>query len=163
MIHLDRQRGATLVVGLIMLALIALTVVTAYTLSTTNLKSVGNMQFRNEAIAASNLALEQVLSSPFSEAPTEQEVSVDIDNDGNVDYVVRIMEPECIRGSLVPDTSGAGRQSSRVLRIPTAPGSYRTVWNLTATVTNVGTGAQVTVHQGVRQVLSEAQFNAVCA
>ena len=48
------QHGATLVVGLIMLVLITLMVTSAFMLSSINLKSVGNMQFRDEAVAAAN-------------------------------------------------------------------------------------------------------------
>ena len=48
------QRGITLFVGLIMLVLITLMVTSAFTLSTSNLKSVGNMQARDEAIAAAD-------------------------------------------------------------------------------------------------------------
>ena len=57
------QRGVTLIIGLIMLVLITLMVTTAFMLSNTNLKAVGNMQFRDEAIAAANVATEDVLSS----------------------------------------------------------------------------------------------------
>jgi len=60
----QNQRGATLIVGLIMLVLITLMVLSAFTMSSSNLKSVGNMQSRDEATAAANVALEQVLSSP---------------------------------------------------------------------------------------------------
>ncbi len=48
----DRQRGATLIVALIMLAIITLVVIGGFTLSTSNLKSVGNMLVREEAVAA---------------------------------------------------------------------------------------------------------------
>ena len=58
-----RQGGAALIVGLIMLVLITLAVTAGFTLSNTNLKSVGNMQNRNEAVAASNRAIEEVAAS----------------------------------------------------------------------------------------------------
>src|SRR2546428_759824 len=88
---LDTQRGATLVVGLIMLLLITLMVSSAFMLSTTNLKSVGNMQFKDESIAAANKAIEQVLSSPFTTNPNALDnttINADINNDGITDYVV---------------------------------------------------------------------------
>lgn len=160
--RIHHQHGATLIVGLIMLTLITLTVATAFSLSTTNLKSVGNMQFRNETIAAANLALEQIMSSPFSDDPAAEEIVVDLNNDGVTDYTVEIDEPDCIRATVIADTASAGRKSSAALKIPVAPDSYRTVWDITATVRDERTGASVRVHQGVRQILSEAQFNAVC-
>jgi Tfp pilus assembly protein PilX len=58
-----QQDGAALIVGLIMLVLITLAVTAGFTLSNTNLKSVGNMQSRNEAVAASNRAIEEVAAS----------------------------------------------------------------------------------------------------
>jgi len=90
------QRGATLVVGLIMLVLITLLVTSAFTLSASNLKSVGNMQTRDEAIAAGNKAIEQVLSSPFTNSPAAETIEVDIDNDSTTDYLVEFAEPTCI-------------------------------------------------------------------
>ncbi len=58
------QRGMTLVVSLIMLVVITLFVLSAIRLSTANLRTVGNMQARNEAAAASQRAIEDLLSSP---------------------------------------------------------------------------------------------------
>ena len=48
----SNQRGAALVVGLIMLVLITIMLVSAMVLSTSNFRSVSNMQFREEALAA---------------------------------------------------------------------------------------------------------------
>lgn len=59
--NLYKQQGATLVVGLIMLVMTTLLTVSAFTLSGNNLKAVGNMQYKNEAIAAANMAIEQTI------------------------------------------------------------------------------------------------------
>ncbi len=67
-----RQQGAALLIGMIMLLLITLTVTAAFNLSSSNLKSVGNLQTRNEAVAAANRAIEEVASgllAPDSTAP----------------------------------------------------------------------------------------------
>ncbi len=158
------QRGATLIVGLIMLVLLTLVVTSAFTLSTTNLKAVGNMQFRDEAIAAANVAIEQVLGSPFTEKPTSEGLIVDIDNDGNTDYVVAIATPSCIRASQVVGDVEAktGEGTSVTVGSVHAPLSFNTVWDIDATVTSAGTGASVRVRQGVRVLLLEAQKNKVC-
>ncbi|HEX7971112.1 MAG TPA: hypothetical protein VF501_02685, partial [Thiobacillus sp.] len=99
------QRGATLVVGLIMLVLITLMVTAAFMISTGNLRAVGNMQYRNEAIAAGNRAVEQVLSSPFTNAPAAEQIFVDINNDGVPDYRADIATPTCIRASVAQSAS----------------------------------------------------------
>src|SRR5688500_5382970 len=48
----DKHSGAALIVSLIMLTLITLLVTTAFQLSNTSMMSVGNMQTRDEAVAA---------------------------------------------------------------------------------------------------------------
>jgi Tfp pilus assembly protein PilX len=157
------QRGATLIVGLIMLAVITLTVTTAFMVSGSNLKAVGNMQFRNEAIAAADKAIEQVVSSPFTASPTAEDINVDINNDGTVDYVVHVVRPACIRAARIVTGPGSGTASSITLGLPTTPPDYNTVWEIEADVTDASSGASVHVHQGVRVRLSQTQYNAVCA
>lgn len=153
------QRGVTLVVGLIMLVLITLMVTTAFTLSTINLKSVGNMQSRDEAIAAANTALEQVLSSPFTNAPTAESINVDINNDNKIDYVVSVAQPVCIRAAVAvfATTSSLtlGSTMSTVNR-------WNTTWDLVATVNDAQTSAKTTVNVGTRVLLSQAKKDAVC-
>jgi len=102
-ITLRAQRGATLIVGLIMLVLITLMVTAAFMISTGNLKAVGNMQFRNEAIAAANAASEEVLNSLLTGgstvAPPPQDLNVDLHN-GTPMYAVHIYQPTCVRASV---------------------------------------------------------------
>ena len=61
----SKQNGATLVVGLIMLVAITMMMLSAFSLSGGNLKAAGNMQFRNEAIAAARIAIEQTININF--------------------------------------------------------------------------------------------------
>lgn len=161
------QRGVTLVVGLIMLVLITLVVSTAFMLSTTNLRSVGNMQFRDEAIALANKKIELVLSSPFTDDPAAAAESIDMDiNDDTIpDYSVSIANPTCIRA--VQEASTAAPSSVTFI----APASnYRTVWDIDATVTDptdltvtsASAGTSIRVRQGVRKLLTQSQCNAVC-
>ena len=56
-----RQRGATLVVALVFLVLMSLFAVQAFLSSSTELRIVGNMQARQEGIAAAQVAIEQAL------------------------------------------------------------------------------------------------------
>jgi len=154
------QRGATLIIGLIMIVLITLIVVNAFNLSSSNLKSVGNMQVRDEALAAANQAIELVISSSFTDAPVAQAINVDINKDGTTDYVVRIAQPTCIRA--VPASSAAPSDVELGAAMSLAS-TWNTDWNVTATVTDVASGAVVQVHEGVRVLLSQIQKNAVCA
>lgn len=150
------QRGATLIVGLIMIVLITLIVVNAFTLSSSNLKSVGNMQQREEAIAAANRAIELVVSSAFSDGPVAQSINVDIDNDGKPDYVVAVAAPSCVRAISAQGTKGSDVE----LFLPSS--TWNTDWDIDASVTDAASGTSVRVRQGVRVLLSDVQKSSVC-
>jgi Tfp pilus assembly protein PilX len=151
----QNQRGATLIVGLIMLVLITLMVLSAFTMSSSNLKSVGNMQSRDEATAAANVALEQVLSSPtiFNVSVTTP-ITV-----GSYEVVVAV--PECLYSAPVVDYT-SGDQNPNVLNqsggaggTVGAPGYRDTYWDLAATVNDGLSGTNVEIHQGVKITLPE--------
>lgn len=154
------QSGATLIIGLIMLVLITLIVLGAYTLSSSNLKSVGNMQVREEAVAAANLAIEQVIAAPFTDAPTAQEINIDIDKDGANDYLVAVDAPTCIKAVIA--SAGGGTQLG--LGAIATSSTWNTEWDINSRVTDTasGSGASVQIRQGVRVRLSEVQKNLVC-
>ena len=152
------QRGITLFVGLIMLILITLMVTSAFTLSTSNLKSVGNMQARDEAIAAANQAIEHVLSSPFTTEPAAEEINVDINNDGVTDYVASIAIPICVRASI----ESAAVKTSGTLPSMSTVNTYNTLWNIEATIDDAKTGAKTIVQTGTRVLLTQPQKEAVC-
>ena len=154
-----RQRGATLIIALIMIATITLLVVSGFTLSSTNLKSVGNMQVRDESLAAANKALETVIGSAFTDAPQQQEINVDINSDGTNDYTVTVLQPSCIRATV----ASAGAKSGIGLNMGGAGGTtWYTDWDIQAGVTDVASGSKLTVHQGVRVLLNDTQKTAVC-
>ncbi|MBI5277309.1 MAG: type II secretion system protein [Burkholderiales bacterium] len=154
-----RQRGATMIIALIMIATITLLVVASFTLSSTNLRSVGNLQVREESLAAANRAIELVLSSAFTDAPTAQEITVDINNDGTTDYTVALAQPTCVKVAIA--SSGAKTQVG--LNMGSSDKTWYTDWDLDATVTDAATGARVRVHQGVRVLLNDTQKGLVCA
>ena len=153
------QRGATLIVALIMLTLITLLVVNAFTLSSSNLKAVGNMQARDESIAAASQAIELVVSSAFTDAPLAQEVNVDIDKNGTTDYTVQVAVPTCIKAIEVPNPDKCDEDLKQLC----AENNWHTDWDLRATVGDLATGASVVMHQGVRVKLTNSQKSAVCA
>lgn len=161
-----RQRGVTLIIGLIMLLLITVMVTSAYTLSSTNFKSVGNMQFRNESIAAANKAIEQVIGTNFATGfltlPPVQTISYDRNNDGTADYTVSVAIPVCIQSIQTAGAVGPGAGSSVDLTGFEPTASYNTLWDITATVTDAVSGTSVTVSQGVRTEISTAQRDLLC-
>ena len=63
------QRGTALVVSLVMLVLVTLLVLTALNLGTANFRAVSNTQFRDEAVAAANVAIQSRISSTFIDRP----------------------------------------------------------------------------------------------
>jgi Tfp pilus assembly protein PilX len=158
------QRGATLAVGLIMLVLITVLVTSAFNLSTTNLAAVGNMQFRDEAIAGANKAIEQVLSSPFTDSPAGQAINVDIDNDDTPDYEVVFSAPTCVSDSEMVNNAAALSSVTLGSSFSVLGSTFHeTIWDLSATVTDTNrSGASVQVHQGVRVLLTQSQYDAVC-
>jgi Tfp pilus assembly protein PilX len=175
----SRQRGAALIVGLIMLVLITLTVATAFTVSTSNLQSVGNMQTRSEAVAAANRAIEEVAASllppapdgtPSMVAPVATVSQVDINNDGKIDYTVLIAAPTCVRVTKVAGSAGGaagpggitGGGSSSGSGLTAVPDQYNSVWDISTNVTDAASGASIAVRQGVRVLLNQAQYEAFC-
>jgi hypothetical protein len=159
-----RERGAALIVGLVMLALITVVVASSFSSSHANTQAIGNMQFRDEAIAAANKATEQVIDSPFWQEPQAETIEVDIDHDDTTDYEVAFAAPTCesatrIATADVPPSSAAFGSSFA----PATSAIYQTVWDLDASVQHVASGTQVRVHQGVRVLLSKDDYDDSCA
>lgn len=165
-----REQGAVLVIGLIVLALITVMVAAAFKFSTYNLKAVGNMQSRNEAVAAANQALEQTIGSwDFSSAPNADEIAVDIDRNGSMDYTVVIQTPTCVKATAVRGAGDAGgdcivtEEGLRTCPSATASADYNAVWELDATATSASSGTKVRIRQGISKPLSQNQCDAYCA
>ena len=162
------EDGATLVVSLIMLTLITLMILAALAIGLANFRTVSNMQFRDEALAAANKALDQVMSTPFTVTPAAEEVFVDLDDDGEFDYRVNIATPQCIKATLDANTPPSS------LTLPpemAAASNWITTWELQATVQGISTlagvvfntgEASVDVRTGVRVLMSGFQKDTVC-
>lgn len=166
----NRQRGATLIVGLVMLVVLTLLVISAIRSSNTNLRIAGNMQMQEEASTAAQQAVEQVISSSnFTVNPVSQVIAVDINMDGTADYTPTVT-PTCT-GSIaltnanldptVPAdapciSSGVAQQTGLIVSAPAGAGTlggqswcYLQQWDLTAVVPAGSTGATATIVQGV--------------
>ena len=154
----SRQTGATLVVGLIMLVTITLLTVSAFSLSGSNLKVVGNMQFRNEAIASANMAIEQTIDINFATidpANYPNAIDIDIDQDNTTDYVVTIKTPVCLKATLAPANVAA---LSGVNSTITNSSNYLTLWEIEATAQNQATGASVVAKQGIGKEMTQSEY-----
>lgn len=142
------QRGSTLLVGLIMLVLLTLVAVSAINSTNSSVQMVGNAQFREEATAAAQKAIENVLSTgDFRDTPPAPQV---INVNGVADYtVVFTPAPDCVSFKPVDPTDPA---------TPSACASsignvcFWTLWDIRAVVTDTSTGASIAVRQGVRTI-----------
>jgi Tfp pilus assembly protein PilX len=159
-----RQRGATLIVGLIMLVLLTLIVVGGFTLSSSNLKTVGNVQVRDESVAAANQVIETLISTsstPFYNRTGSVTFTVDINKDTTADYSVEVAAPLCVSARQASESAPSD------VELPVAMQSgaeWNTDWDIDAKVSDLrGSGATATVREGVRVRLSQAQKTAVCS
>lgn len=147
----SEQRGATLLVSLVMLVVLTLFAVTAINLSNTNLRIVGNMQMQAEATAAAQLAIETVISnSDFIITPPVPQ-TVDINHDGATDYTVTFSPaPAC--QYYKPVAKGDAGVPNKCFGSAGAAYCYWTTWDVSAVVSDPNTGASTTIHQGVQML-----------
>lgn len=148
---IGKQRGSTLLVALVMLVLMTLLAISAMTSTTNSVQVVGNAQFLEEANAAGQQAIENVISSRafMATAPTAQ--NIDINGDGVADYNVTFTPaPTCVSYKA---TSPSDASVPKECFGSTGSLCYWTVWDVAAVVTDAhGSGATTTVHQGVRTI-----------
>jgi Tfp pilus assembly protein PilX len=156
---LRAQSGVvTIFVSMVLLVLITLLVITAHSLSTTNLRAVGNVQAREEAIAAANDIIERTIALDFWTITTASTDFVDINADGVDDYRVDLAIPRCVRATQIAGTAHA----SVTLPGMSAIDAWNTTWELEATVSEASTGARAQVLQGVRTILRTSLKDALC-
>lgn len=156
---LHSQRGATLIVGLIMMTLFTLMVTSAFNLSTSSLQSVANMQLRDDGIATANTVIEQIIVSNFTSEPTAQEINIDTNYDDIDDYLVSVAQPQCIRATQASVAAGSSVSLGSAM---STSATWNTVWTLDATVTDSLSGAEVTVRSATRVLLDEKIKNLKC-
>lgn len=130
-----RQKGSSLLLSLVMLVVLTLLVVSAIRMSNSNLKTVGNMQVRNEAAAAAQQAIEQQVMSDVGNFYTLVDQAIAING-----YTGTIFAPVCLKMVAITGYS--------VDFAASAPKD--TYWDIKAVVTDTRTGASATVHQGVK-------------
>jgi hypothetical protein len=175
----SREHGLSLVVALIMLLIMTVTTLTLFKMSNTGSQIVGNMQFRSEALAASDATLQEVVSTtrmfelpnsvflePGCSSGSYNQRCIDLNDDGEPDLQVDVVPPECIQVTIIPNialdlTNPQERSCAEGVRqsfgvVGSAEGNSLcadTTWNVRADAGDVGgsgiTGARVSVVQGV--------------
>jgi len=170
-----RQRGITLVVGLIMLVLLTLMAVVAFHMGTSQTAIVSNAQHRGEATDAAQQAIDTVLNSsnfmidPAAAIPASNCVGgganslcVDVNGDGKPDVKVSLTPPPtCISGSPIANgsldlakaedlacTTGSGQTFG--IEGSTNGNSLcaTSAWEISALAEDMATNTNVTVVQG---------------
>ena len=155
-----RQKGATLLVGLIMLVLLTLMAVTSFRLGRSNLQIVGNMQFRNETLRAAEEAVEGVISKPTS-VTAASAASVDVNADGVPDVTITItptLVQAHVKKNSALDLTDPGQlgctlgQAQAFGVVGAATGNSlcaATLYDLAVVATQAATNTRVELHQGV--------------
>ncbi len=165
-----RQRGATLIVSLIMLMLITLLAVTSFRLGKGNLQIAGNMQQRTQALSAAQGTIEKVLSSvqftqtpntpiPAAGGPTNLE-SVDVNGDSVPDVNVTASAtcdsiqpiPVIALDFSNPNDAGCLIGAAQDFGVAGAANNNsmcaNSVWDVSASATDIVTGANYVVSEG---------------
>lgn len=180
------QRGQTLLVVLVLLALFTLFAVGAFNTSNTNMRVIGNMQARQEAGSAAQLAIERTISDlNFAINPSTVEattVTVDIDGNGSTDYEVRrTPAPRCFRVRVIKNADLDGAVATDIPCLQTAVSQATGIdsgaavatagdsmcanaeFDIRALATDVGrTGVSVAVRQGVALRLLSTDAENAC-
>ncbi len=169
-----RQRGATLLVVMVILIVMTWFVLSGYRLSSQHLQIVGNTQARQQALAAAQRAIEETISSNlFTKDPlavAAAPITTDIDGDGVADLsAVLSPAPGCYRVRnvktseldisnagdricLQSTSGGGGVVVAQPNLLPTSSGNSlcaKTEWDVAAKVDDARSGTSLTVHQGV--------------
>ena len=131
----SRQRGAVLIVSLVMLVVLTLFVLSSTRIATGNLKIVGNFQARQNVEAIAQDTIEQVISSvtPFYSPTSAVTVTP------HTGMTITVGNRICV-----------GANPARGYSAVSGVAPEDTYWNLPVTVNDSITGASTTVTQGVR-------------
>jgi Tfp pilus assembly protein PilX len=184
-IALQRQRGVTLVVAMVMLLLITLLALTTFNLGKSSMQVVGNMQSRDEGVAASRKTIDEALSSPrFIETPQDALANpcdgpntrcTDVNADGKADIKTVLAASKCVKARTIksseldfiaPQDQGCvlgGSQSFGVAGSVTGDSLCAdSTWELDATSTDQVSSSQVDVVQGVNVRVAKDDIDTSC-
>lgn len=166
---LHKQSGTALIISLIMLMVLTILVLSAVLTSNTNLRITGNMQVKDEAAAATQQVIEQVIdinSAVDFTSITAATQTIAIDT-GMASYAVVLDKPTCLNSTPVYsndatldianeddrlcfgdlDPTDLFDSTGKPVVKPTKCNDQQ--WNIKASVVDANTGPRVTHHQGV--------------
>lgn len=150
------QRGSVLLLSLFMLMVMTLLALSAIKMGTVNLRTINNMQARSEAMGAAQHALDQVMSTNFTDniAGTGRTWSVPIEtrNGAVVTFDVVVASP-CIRQVTPIMNAVLDIGNTEDLKCYEGGGSpisacSTTIWEITARARKGWFGANVEIVQG---------------
>lgn len=168
-----RQRGATLIIALIMLVLLTLFALSSMNTANTSLKVTGNMQAKSEALYAAQETIETVISTPqFIADPANAVINpcsgpnttcTDLTGDGTPEYTTTLVpQPACVTVKPIKNDAlnlnnaedlgcAAGQQQQFGVAGAVTGNSLcsNTIWEISAQTRSANSGAMVTVRQGV--------------
>lgn len=179
------QSGVTLLVTLIILVLMTLLAVSSFLLGKNSMQTVGNMQQRNEAMAAAQETLEDTVSKTyFFESPNNaipdgcaaNTKCIDVNADGKADVTVKLATPTCIQAQVIlvaeldlsnEEDKGCsiGVQQGQFAVEGAATGNSicaDSLWELSAEATDNVTESKVSVTQGAAVRVSTDNVAASC-
>ena len=161
------QRGAVLLVMLIMLGILTVIVAAIVNTSNVNLQIAGNQQYRYEAKLTAQHAIEAFISNAAnftSSPPASSAVGLDLNGDGTNEYTATAVASVCLSTVRVKpvelNVANAGDRAcfnSQNLQIwiegnlPPESNCQNMVWDVSSAVNDATTGAQVELHQGIAQ------------
>jgi hypothetical protein len=167
------ERGAAMLVVLVILIAMAWFALTGFRISGQHLQIVGNSQVRQHSLAAAQRAIEQTLSSnAFAHDPkavAAAPIESDVDGDGAPDYAATLTPvPSCyrVRPIKTAELDIAKAADRNCLMSSGPPGTHyveqsgapvasgdsmcaATEWNIGAQVEDPATGTRVAIQQGV--------------
>ena len=160
-----RQRGAAVFFALIMMGLLTLLAVSAFNISSVNLKVVTNVQSRQEATVAADQAAQKVGSTntfAFSTTqPYTTTMDIDVNKDAVADYTASV-NAACVTYKSYP-TAGQVLDPTDACAGSNSIGAFctQTQWDIqshavpaTAGAYRGNVGTDVTVHQGFTVLMS---------
>ena len=179
------EDGTALIVAIVFLLLLSTLALTGLRSSTTNVQIVGNMQARQEVMAAAQMLIEQTIStSEFARNPqgffdAGPSVVTDANGDGVPDATAVLAErPRCLRARSValndldpsneldaPCFASASLTNPGLVSAGGAPAGSLcadTEWQIVARATDNRTGAATTLTQGVTLRAAVIGLNTVC-
>jgi hypothetical protein len=182
--HLTRhESGATLVMAMIFIVLMALFATMAFNTSTGSLRVIGNMQARQEAISVAQKAIEQTISNTdFATKPSTvaaTPILVNIDG-GAVTYTASMMPtPNCYHTKVIKTSelnlslsadlsciqSGKAEQSIDIAGAANTAGNSmcsNTEWNIATSVSDASSSTVVVANQGVGLRVLTADADNAC-